>query len=130
MYEVYRVRKRFQWRGWEYAPKGACSCGCEGCTGQVGSGCMACPSDACRCDCNIPPERYGGDIWIIEAGHPRKDIMLRHRFGIGDGSLNAEELLKQDEYKRLLSPPGAELKAQLERREAEPVARGPGRPRK
>jgi len=113
-YEAYRVRKRFGWGGWEFAPAGDCQCSQEanspcqesGCAGQVGTGCKACPPEVCRCACNIPIERYGGDVWIVQAGHPRKDIMLANRFAVGDASLPpVEELLKQIEFQRLLQPP-------------------------
>lgn len=118
MYEAYRVRRRFQWRGWEYAPGGQCECSkqvdnegkgsCEafGCTGEVGTGCEACYMDRCRCACNIPPERYGGEIWIVESGNPRKEMILRQRFAVGDVSIPpVDELLKDEKYSRLLEHP-------------------------
>jgi len=112
MYEAYRVMKRFGWKGWELAPaKCTCDCRSKGgaCTGTVGSDCP-CSGTVCRCACGIDPAHYGGDIWIVESGHPRKDIMLMNRFCIGDASIPpVEELLAQDQYKRLLSPPSAEV---------------------
>ena len=129
MIEAYRVRKRFQWRGWEFAPSGECGCGCPGCSGQVGSGCQACPQGVCRCACNIPPETYGGDIWLVEAGHPRKEILLLQRFAISDVSIPlVDELMSKAEFARLLAPPGSEVKVQRETREL--VVVGRGRPRK
>ncbi len=112
-YEAYRVRKPFDWRGWGFAPKDYCKCGatsgtedCEGCTGEVGSGCIACPPEACRCPCHIEPERYGGDIWIVEPGHPRKEMMLASRYAIYDASIPPiDELMKLEEYSRLIEPP-------------------------
>lgn len=118
MYEAYRVRRRFQWRGWEYAPSGPCQCSQEenaegrgdckdlGCTGEVGTGCKACYMERCRCACNIPVERYGGDVWIVEEGHPRKDMILGQRLAIKDVTLSpADELVKEEQYSRLLSHP-------------------------
>ena len=62
----------------------------------MGSGCIACPPEACRCPCHIEPERYGGEIWIVEAGHPRKDIMLANRYATGDPSLSSIDMLMED----------------------------------
>lgn len=103
-YEAYRVRRRFGWGGWEYGPKEkGCSCGCEECTGAAGIGCESCSPE---CICNIPPERYGGDIWIVEAGRPNKESLLERHFATGDASIPAvDELLKNEQYSRLLSPP-------------------------
>ena len=121
MYTTYRVRKRFQWGGWEYAPRGGCDCGCEGCTGQVGTGCQ-CRETICRCACGIPAETYAGDIWIVQAGHPRLEVMMANRFASGDASIPpVDELLKEERFKRLLSEP---------HRERELVHAGPGRPKK
>ena len=109
-YEVYRVRKRFDWRGWQYGPSpGRCGCDCfvkgTHCTGQVGSGCEQCAPSSCQCSCGIPVDRYAGDIWIVEERHPRKDLMLLRRFASGDGSLpSIDDLLEQEEYSRLLTP--------------------------
>ena len=117
MYEAYRVLKPFDWRGWGYAPKDYCECGaasessdCEGCTGKVGSGCEACPPDACRCPCNIQPERYGGDIWVVEEGNPRKDIMLANRYAIGDASLPPiDELMNDPDIAKLTEFPSKKI---------------------
>lgn len=105
--EAYRVRKNFQWDGWVFAPKGpdgTCKCGCSpdiGCKGMVGSGCR-CADTACHCDCGIRPDSYGGDVWFIDEGNPRKEIMLDHRFATYDASLPSVETLKtQKEYKKL-----------------------------
>jgi len=120
-YEAYRVRKRFQWRGWEFAPPGDCDCGrsveppakpgdepvqtCPHCTGQVGTGC-GCRHTICRCACGIPATTFGGDIWLVEAGHERKAMLLLHRFAIGDASIPpVDELLKDPRYSRLVTPP-------------------------
>ncbi len=129
MYESYRVRRRFQWRGWELAPKNSCDCGCgheiadeDGhlilgpiptCTGETAVGCQ-CRETICRCTCGIPRATYGGDIWIVEAGHPRKDMMLGQRFALGDASLpTVDEFLEKEEYQRLLSPPMESVKAKV-----------------
>lgn len=127
-YEAYRVKKRFQWRGWEFAPPGKCECSTQmhaaarvddrgklvdgnacienGCTGKVGTGCKACPPEACRCACNIPKETYAGDTWIVEDGHPRKEHMLLNRFAVYDDSLDpVEELMKQEKFSQLVNEP-------------------------
>ncbi len=122
MFRAFRVRKRFQWRGWEYAPPGTCDCGrtetvgdkpgmegqanvCVDCTGEVGTGCH-CRDTVCRCACGIPAERYAGDIWLVEEKHPRLEMMLLHRFAIGDASIpSVDDLLKEERYNRLLVPP-------------------------
>lgn len=112
MYEAYRVRKKFSWRGWVYAPNvGACQCHDEGpqgcnaygaCTGVVGSSC-GCKNSVCRCDCGIERERYAGDVWLVEAGHPRKDTMLAHRFVTYDAALpSGDELAQEAKFARFL----------------------------
>lgn len=124
-FEAYRVLKRFEWRGWEYAPAHACKCDCPGCSLQVGSSCKACPPKSiCRCACNIPRESYGGDIWLVEEGHPVKNTMLAHRFAVGDSSIAPiDELLKLPCYRRLTMRPGEGIEET-----AQPV-RIPGRKR-
>ncbi len=110
MYEVYRVVKPFRWGGWHYGPRHVkASVNPE--TGE---------QEACAC------QEYAGDIWFILAGHPRKDAMLAQRFAVYDASIPAaEELLKEPQFKRLLSLPcGASTG------ERELVHAGPGRPRK
>lgn len=110
--EAYRVRKRFGWRGWIYAPnEGPCQCGHEGaqgcnafsqCTGVVASSC-SCKDSVCRCDCGILRERYAGDIWLVEEGHPRKAAMLASRFATYDASiLPIDDLLKEKKIARTL----------------------------
>ncbi len=107
--EAYRVVKSFQWDGWMLAPSGRCRCTCSidpslGCRGYVAEGC-ACKATTCHCDCGIDATQYGGDVWLVQPGNPRKQMMLDHRFAIGDASLPAvSELLGQDEYRRLLKP--------------------------
>ena len=106
-YEAYRVRKRFNWRGWIFAPHdndGQCQCGHEGvqgcnafhqCMGRIASSC-GCKSSICRCDCGIPRERYGGDIWLVEEGHPRKAAMLASRFAVYDSGISPVDNLLGD----------------------------------
>lgn len=128
MYEAYRVRKTFQWDTWEYAPSGspcACqheqSCSPDICTGRPGTTC-ACPELGCRCACRIPEWRYGGDIWIVEAGHPRKDAMLSARFAVYDSTIPDIDTLLQDErYARLLQSPQEGETRRRERAEREPA---------
>ena len=134
-YEAYRVIRRFGWNGWELAPKECahdCSVGggeqrgedgelivgtsCwnreqgnSRCMQKVGSNCI-CNKTMCRCQCGIPEGIYGGAIWIVEDGHPRKAAILGgmgRRFAVYDSSLDVEALMKHDVYKRLLEAPGA-----------------------
>lgn len=108
--EVYRVRRNFSWDGWVLAPKGPdgecyCDCGPERrCKGLVATGCV-CHDTSCHCDCGIREDQYGGDVWIVDDGHDRKEFILNRRFAIYDAGLPAvDEMLKEDEYKRLLKP--------------------------
>ena len=108
--EAYRVRRNFSWDGWVFAPKGEygeCSCGCgteRNCKGLVAAGCV-CHDTSCHCDCGINEEQYGGDVWIVDDGHDRKEAILNRRFVMYDASLpSTEELLKDEEFKRLLKP--------------------------
>lgn len=109
-FETYRVRRPFQWDGWQYAPAGACSCGCSAereskCSGQVGSDCV-CAHTSCHCACGVAAEQYAGDVWIVLEGHPRKEMMLGSRYAVSDGAIPSADLLLQNpEYKRLLKPP-------------------------
>ena len=106
---AYRVRRRFQWNGWEFAPPDACKCerdSCRQCTQQVGSGCGVCKGSTCHCPCSIPAWRYGGDVWLVEERHPRLDVMMGNRFAVDDTALPpADKLLEEEKYSRLLSPP-------------------------
>ena len=129
-YLVERVRKHFQWNGWEYAPSGLCECAktvpalengvrdtCPACTEEVGTGCNC--HETCHCTCGIPDWRYAGDSWIVEEGHPRLEMMMASRFATPDAAIPAaEELLLKDEFKRLLNMP------------KKGNQRGPGRPRR
>ncbi len=109
MYEVYRALKPFRWGGWHYGPTHI--------TASIS------PETGEREPCNC--QEYAGDIWPILAGHPRKGAMLAQRFAVYDASIPpADELLKEERFKRLLSPPGEMGK------ERELVHAGPGRPRK
>ena len=108
MYEVYRVLKSFRWRGWHYGPRHT--------TGAVNP--QTGKFDTCDCG------EYAGDIWIVEAGHPRKDAMIAARQVTGDASLPpVDELLKEARFKRLLSEPSLEPE-----RELVGARRSPGRP--
>ncbi len=127
MYEAYRVRKVFGWSGWMYAPNkgGACECDCatpkaqgrdeQGkeipdqsrnpqCLARVASTC-SCKDSICRCSCGIEQGRYAGDIWIVEAGHPRKDMMLFTRKASSDASIQPiDDLLETQAVQRHLVP--------------------------
>ena len=131
MFEAYRVLKPFDWHGWGFAPKDACVCGeasgssdCEDCTGIVGSGCKACPPDACRCPCHILPERYAGEIWIVEEGNPRKEGMLERRYAVGDASLPPiDELMKDPKIARLTEFPSDKIMAIVHKKNASRASR-------
>lgn len=114
MFEAYRVKRKFQWDGWIYAPHvnrgipGRCNCDCADhspCTSQVGTGC-GCAGTICHCDCGIPAHLYAGDIWIVMAGHPRKENMLLIRMAVPDPSIpHIDELLSDPKFKRLTGLP-------------------------
>ena len=112
MNEAYRVRRPFRWRGWHYGPIHTTNSVND--LGQLE-----------KCDCPF----YAGDIWIVEAGHPRKEMMLATRAVIGDASLlSVDDLLAKPEYKRLLTEPGQAVA--MQKRELVGAGRGPGRPKK
>lgn len=105
--EAYRVRKEFQWDGLYYAPKGAageCQCPCSqhaemGCTHLVGTGC-SCRDRSCRCSCGIKSGQYGGDVWMVEPGHPRKEHIIVHHFATYDASLPSIEEIQKEQPRR------------------------------
>lgn len=105
MLEVYRVKRRFQWDGKTYAPNPANGIDCDSrlrrdkddnpIGGMVGTGCNVknCPLFK-RCDIAITRKNYGGDVWIVESGHPRKESIISSRFVVGDASLpSADDIL-------------------------------------
>lgn len=119
-YDAYRVRRLFRWLGWALAPT-ACGCGCiSNCTGRSGTECQC--QDAGHCACGVPSNQYGGDIWFVEAGHPRKEAMLATRFAVYDAGLVPQELLKEERFSRLVQP------AQVT--EQEQMVEGARRPRR
>ncbi len=111
-YEYSLVKKRFNWRAFLYAPPGICTCEClkgcsekdrkaSKCTGQTATGCQC--NDNGYCSCGIPLNQYGGKIWIVEEGHPRKAFMLNRRQAIYDPTLESgDELVKQASYQYLI----------------------------
>jgi len=113
MYEAYRVLRTFQWRGRVYSPPGKCGCECaqtssqldvNHCTGVVATACT-CP-DAGYCGCRIKPQNYGGDVWVVEAGNPRKSHILNQRFVIYDSSLpSGDELASNPVFIHLIQDP-------------------------
>jgi hypothetical protein len=120
-YEVYRVRKRFQWDGWLLAPKASGSNpdldaiwdGLKSDTSLTAkdradrmrqAGCM----DERACN----PAIYGGDVWLVQDNHPRKAQTINRRFAIYDASLpSADELLAEAKFKKLTSPPRQKVAA-------------------
>lgn len=117
--EVYRVRKPFQWDGWHYAPAvsckqmaGGCACAPKAgggvCTAKPGSGCACRAAARCTCVCGVAPELFGGDLWIVQAGHPRREHMITQRFVSYDASVPSPDVLaKEPKYRRLLEAPRA-----------------------
>lgn len=131
-YEVYKVRRKFQWNVWVYSPPGVCDCssnfGSESVstrytpsgeqeTGQFDKNpCYNNPTyckgmvatectcnDAGYCSCSIKPWMYAGNLWFVNEGDPRKEHILARRFAIYDPTLKAaEEYLKEDRYKVLV----------------------------
>ena len=101
--ESYRVRKQFQWDGMYYAPtgpSGECPCQCKKgglkCTHMVGTGCE-CATTSCHCSCGIKQAMYGGDVSLVEEGHPRKEHMITQHFATYDATLpSVDELINQD----------------------------------
>lgn len=116
-FEVYRVNRRFVWDGWQFAPRAGANdrddlevlemprqrgpvatYPRDAAHFMKGQGCW----DERSCD----PEFYAGDLWIVEENHPRKAAILsRNKAVYYNGQLTVEELLDDDKYKRLLSPP-------------------------
>lgn len=107
--EAYRVTKSFQWDGWFFAPNTECRCPCrqypgDACLGHNAAGCK-CHDTSCHCDCGIPPKQYGGDIWLVQPGNPRKESMLMRRYAVYDASLPPiSEIMNQEKYQKLLKP--------------------------
>jgi len=47
-----------------------------------------------------------GDVWLVEAGHPRKETLLEQRFATGDAGIPpVDDLLKDKKYQELLRVP-------------------------
>ena len=117
-FEVYRVNRRFVWDGWQFAPP-------SGTHGQefqtlpvpparVKAAVASYPRDnadhhksqGCWDERSCTPEFYGGHIWIVEENHPRKAAILSRNKATYDSGLPlVDDLLKDEKYKRLLSPP-------------------------
>lgn len=122
-FEVYRVNRRFVWDGWQFAPRA----GSHGQTFEVlpePRGVSAAanrarasyPRDAadymksqgCWDERSCNPEFYGGGLWFVEENHPRKAaILARNKAVYYPGQERVEDLLKDEKYKRLLSPPAS-----------------------
>lgn len=137
MYEVYRVRRSFQWNVWQFAPPGRCACSlvqgstelstrvvngvategmydknpCQDtgeCTGMNATACGCGDNGYCGYSggggaCGIKPHNYGGDIWIVNAGDPRKEYVITRRRVIYDPSLpDVDQLIKEERYKVLV----------------------------
>ena len=108
MFEAYRVNRRFSWDGWILAPKA----GSHTSTFQEVKGLSPAENAAhfkqqgCWDERAVNPDLYGGDIWIVPSGHPNKDAILSRKKARGDASIaSPDDLLNDDQYKRLLAPP-------------------------
>lgn len=115
-YRAFRVTNRVQWAGWVYAPTMERSdtpefdvvwqelLDASDMTQRQRADVMK--ARGCRDERSVDPAIYGGDILIADEG-PRLDTMLSEtRKFVYDAAIPpVDELLKQDEYKRLLSPP-------------------------
>lgn len=113
MLETYRVRRQFQWKGYIYDRAGRCTCACvsnnkeDECAHKNGGNCVYCQTTGCKCSCTVNDYAFAGDIWMVDAGHPRKEAMIRAGFVYGDASIpSADELIKDSNYSRLLKPRG------------------------
>lgn len=118
MYRRFRVVKPLQWNGWLFGPQ-ECSSECRSnchqrtkddpvaCKRKGGSDCP-CALTTCRCGCGKPAKIWGGDVVIVEDGHPNLDNLVLVRKVVDDPALpDADTLLQEDKYKRLLTPPKA-----------------------
>lgn len=124
MYEAYRVRRQFQFTGWIFSPP-ECICACgdhvnqmdvrgipelrpgpvPDCKRQAGESCR-CRETSCRCACGILKWQYGGDVWLVMAGHFNKPHILARRFATYDAALpSGDDLVKEPAFARLLQPP-------------------------
>ena len=115
-FEVYRVNRRFVWDGWQFAPKA----GVHNQTFEILPGKKNRPHESahfmkgqgCWDERSCDPALYAGDIWIVEENHPRKAAILGRNKAVYDSGLTpADELLKDEKYKRLLSPPKQVVRA-------------------
>jgi hypothetical protein len=98
MWEIYRVTSPFQWGKDHMAPNNVVRT-------RVGKTAINpgwyVEERICSCGKNVlDPENgcpdFVGDIWVVEAGHPRKTSMLEHRLAVPDASLpNPEDVLKE-----------------------------------
>lgn len=108
MLEVYRVNRRFVWDAWQFAPKAGRNTSTFQLLDDVAPHEQAdyMKSQGCWDERACNPALYAGDIWIVEAGHPRKAAILQRNKATYDASLpSADELLEHDKYARLLAPP-------------------------
>lgn len=120
-FEVYRVNRRFVWDGWQFAPKaGRHQQNFEVLQEpRARAALVTYPRDAahhmkgqgCWDERSCNPELYAGDIWIVEENHPRKAAILgRNKATYDSGLPRFDELLKDEKFKRLLSPPAQVLR--------------------
>ena len=90
MYLAFRVLQPFRWRGWHYGPQHV-NRSIDPMTGGP---------EFCGC------REYAGDVFIVEAGHPRLDMKILIRDIVSDAALpSGDELVKEGKFQRLLRPP-------------------------
>ena len=90
MYLAFRVLQPFRWRGWHYGPQHVT----RTVSPETGE------PEACGC------KEYAGDVFIVEAGHPRLDNKVMVRDIVSDAALpSGDDLVKEPKYARLIRPP-------------------------
>lgn len=124
MLKVFRVRRKFQFRGWVYAPTGRCMCPPEcgrfddipgtdrqeftPCSGQTATGCQCSDQKYCRAPglgaCGIKPWQYGGDKFIIQEGDPYIEGFIRQRYIVSDSAMPSydEMVAEYSSYSKLI----------------------------
>jgi len=109
-YEAYRVNRRFVWDGWQFAPKAGAHRQnfqlLEGVSREEQAHNLK--QQGCWDERSCDPSLYAGDIWLVEENHPRKAAILSRNKAVYDSGLpRVDDLLEDEEIKKLLSPPSA-----------------------
>lgn len=93
MFEAYKVMVPFQWGNDHMAPGDSVMIR-QG-EDENGKGIYV---GETRCCCGKLTEEcpnFVGDVWVVEAGHPRKEAMLAVRSAIYDSSLDADKIIEE-----------------------------------